>query len=151
MNRFFRVLWINRFVMGPSHYLLNRSDFGVEVAEIFAIENRLTDSIRLQWYTCEYYYLIYFFFAALLSRLYILFFYFLFTGITPHWKCSPHRCSSAKSPPRWPEGFEPWTLAAGRRANQWATPHPTNELRYTQLSYTTAKHQKINNLSYIRS
>jgi hypothetical protein len=48
MNRFFRGLSINRFVIGPLHYLLSRSDFGVEVAEIFVIENRLPDSTRPQ-------------------------------------------------------------------------------------------------------
>ncbi len=35
MNRFFWGFWINWFVIGPLHYLSSRSDFGVEVAEIF--------------------------------------------------------------------------------------------------------------------
>ncbi len=43
MNRFFRDFCINWFVIGPLHYLPSRSDFGVEVAEIFVIEKRLPD------------------------------------------------------------------------------------------------------------
>jgi|LakMenEpi03Aug12_release.lakeMendotaPanAssembly.Ray.scaffolds.fasta_scaffold5627295_1 hypothetical protein len=43
MNQIFRGFCISRFVIGPLHYLSSRSDFGIEVAEIFVIENRLPD------------------------------------------------------------------------------------------------------------
>jgi hypothetical protein len=42
-----RIFWgfcINRFGIGPSHYILSRSDFDFEFAEIFVIEKRLPDS-----------------------------------------------------------------------------------------------------------
>jgi hypothetical protein len=42
-----RVFWgfcINRFGIGPLHYISSRSDFDFEFAEIFVIENRLPDS-----------------------------------------------------------------------------------------------------------
>jgi hypothetical protein len=35
---------INRFGIGPLQYILRRSDFGFEFAEIFVIEKRLPDS-----------------------------------------------------------------------------------------------------------
>jgi hypothetical protein len=34
----------NRFLIDPLHYLLGRSDFGFELAEIFLIEKQLSDS-----------------------------------------------------------------------------------------------------------
>jgi hypothetical protein len=41
MNRIFRVFCINRFGLGPLHYISSRSDFGFEFAEIFVFEKRL--------------------------------------------------------------------------------------------------------------
>jgi hypothetical protein len=35
---------INRFSIGPLHYISSRSDFGFEFAEIFVIKKRLPDS-----------------------------------------------------------------------------------------------------------
>ncbi len=43
-----RIFWgfcINRFGIGPSHYISSRSDFDFEFAEIFVIEKRLPDSV----------------------------------------------------------------------------------------------------------
>ncbi len=42
-----RIFWgfcINRFDIGPSHYISSRSDFDFEFAEIFVIEKRLPNS-----------------------------------------------------------------------------------------------------------
>jgi hypothetical protein len=42
-----RIFWgfcINRFGIGPLHYISSRSDFDFEFAEIFVIEKRLSDS-----------------------------------------------------------------------------------------------------------
>jgi hypothetical protein len=42
-----RIFWgfcINRFDIGPLHYISSRSDFNFEFAEIFVIEKRLPDS-----------------------------------------------------------------------------------------------------------
>ncbi len=42
-----RIFWgfcINRFGIGPLHYISSRSDFSFEFAEIFVIEKRLPDS-----------------------------------------------------------------------------------------------------------
>jgi hypothetical protein len=42
-----RIFWgfcINRFGIGPSHYISSRSDCDFEFAEIFIIEKRLPDS-----------------------------------------------------------------------------------------------------------
>ena len=42
-----RIFWgfcINRFDIGPLHYISSRSDFGFEFAEIFVIEKQLADS-----------------------------------------------------------------------------------------------------------
>jgi hypothetical protein len=44
MRRIFWVFCINRFGIGPLHYVSSRSDFGFEFAEIFVIEKRLPDS-----------------------------------------------------------------------------------------------------------
>jgi hypothetical protein len=41
MNRIFQGFCINRFGLGPLHYISSRSDFGYEFAEIFALEKRL--------------------------------------------------------------------------------------------------------------
>jgi hypothetical protein len=41
MNQFFRCFCINRFGLGPLHYLLSHSDFGFKFSEIFVFENRL--------------------------------------------------------------------------------------------------------------
>ncbi len=41
MNQIFRVFCINRFGLGPLHYISSRSDFGFEFAEIFVFEKRL--------------------------------------------------------------------------------------------------------------
>ncbi len=35
---------INRFGIGPIHYILSRSDFGFEFSEIFVFEKRIPDS-----------------------------------------------------------------------------------------------------------
>jgi hypothetical protein len=43
-----RIFWgfcINRFGIGPLHYISSRSDFDLEFAEIFLIEKRLPDSL----------------------------------------------------------------------------------------------------------
>ncbi len=37
---------INRFGLGPLHYISSRSDFGFEFAEIFVLEKRLPVSVR---------------------------------------------------------------------------------------------------------
>ncbi len=57
MNRIFRGFCINRFGIGPLHYILSRSDFGFEFSEIFVFEKRLPDSMirgvgdsPYQWY-----------------------------------------------------------------------------------------------------
>ncbi len=42
-----RIFWgfcINRFGIGPVHYISSRSDFDFEFAEIFVIEKQLPDS-----------------------------------------------------------------------------------------------------------
>ncbi len=44
MRRIFWGFCINRFGIGPLHYLSSRSDFGFKFAEIFVIEKRLPDS-----------------------------------------------------------------------------------------------------------
>jgi hypothetical protein len=44
MRRIFWGFCINRFGIGPIHYVSSRSDFGFEFAEIFVIEKRLPDS-----------------------------------------------------------------------------------------------------------
>ncbi len=43
MKPIFRGFCINRFGIGPLHYISSRSDFGFEFAEIIAIEKRLAD------------------------------------------------------------------------------------------------------------
>ncbi len=45
MNRIFRVFCIDRFGLGPLHYISSRSDFGFEFAEIFVLEKRLPVSV----------------------------------------------------------------------------------------------------------
>ncbi len=45
MNRIFQGFCINRFGLGPLHYILSRSDFGFEFAEIFVFEKRLPVSV----------------------------------------------------------------------------------------------------------
>jgi hypothetical protein len=44
MRRIFWCFCINRFGIGPLHYVSSRSDFSFEVSEIFVIEKRLPDS-----------------------------------------------------------------------------------------------------------
>ncbi len=44
MRRIFWGFCINRFGIGPLHYVSSRSDFGFEFPEIFVIEKRLPDS-----------------------------------------------------------------------------------------------------------
>jgi hypothetical protein len=44
MRRIFWGFFINRFGIGPLHYVSSRSDFGFEFAEIFIIEKLLPDS-----------------------------------------------------------------------------------------------------------
>ncbi len=41
MNRIFRGFCINRFGLGPLHYISSRSDFGFEFEEIFIFKNPL--------------------------------------------------------------------------------------------------------------
>ncbi len=43
-NRIFRDFCINRFGIGPLHYISSRFDFGFEISEIFIFEKRLPDS-----------------------------------------------------------------------------------------------------------
>jgi hypothetical protein len=43
-NRIFRGLCINRFGIGPLHYISSRFDFGSEFSEIFEFKKRLPDS-----------------------------------------------------------------------------------------------------------
>jgi hypothetical protein len=43
-RRIFGGFCINRFGIGPLHYISSRFDFGCEFAEIFVIEKRLPDS-----------------------------------------------------------------------------------------------------------
>ncbi len=45
MNQIFRGFCINRFGLGPLHYILSRSDFGFEFAKIFIFEKRLPVSV----------------------------------------------------------------------------------------------------------
>jgi hypothetical protein len=44
MKPIFRGFCINRFGIGPLHYISSRSDFGFENEEIFIIQKRLPDS-----------------------------------------------------------------------------------------------------------
>jgi hypothetical protein len=44
MRPIFRGFCINRFGIGPLHYISSRSDFGFEFTEIFVIEKLLSDS-----------------------------------------------------------------------------------------------------------
>ncbi len=46
-NRIFRGFCINRFGIGPLHYISSRSDFGFEFSEIFVFEKRRPDSTIL--------------------------------------------------------------------------------------------------------
>ncbi len=41
MNHIFRGFCINRFGLGPLHYISSRSDFGFEFTEIFVFEKQL--------------------------------------------------------------------------------------------------------------
>ncbi len=43
MRRIFWGFCINRFGIGPLHYVLNRSNFSVEFSEIFVTEKRISD------------------------------------------------------------------------------------------------------------
>ncbi len=43
MRPIFRGFWINRFGIGPLHYISSRSDFGFKFTEIFIIEKWLSD------------------------------------------------------------------------------------------------------------
>jgi hypothetical protein len=45
MRRNFWGFCINRFGIGPLHYVLSRSDFGFKFVEIFVIEKQLPDSL----------------------------------------------------------------------------------------------------------
>jgi hypothetical protein len=45
MNQIFRVFCINRFGLGPLHFISSGSDFGFEFAEIFVFEKRLPVSV----------------------------------------------------------------------------------------------------------
>ncbi len=45
MSRFFWGFCINRFGIGPIHYVWSRSDFRFEFSEIFVIEKGLPDSL----------------------------------------------------------------------------------------------------------
>jgi hypothetical protein len=44
MRRIFWGFCINRFCIGPLHYVSSRSDFSFELLEIFVIEKRIPDS-----------------------------------------------------------------------------------------------------------
>ncbi len=43
-HRIFRGFCINRFGIGPLHYISSRSDFGLKFSEIFVFQKRLPDS-----------------------------------------------------------------------------------------------------------
>jgi hypothetical protein len=45
MNRIFRAFCINRFGIGPLHYISSCYDFGFEFSEIFIFEKQLPDSM----------------------------------------------------------------------------------------------------------
>ncbi len=45
MNRIFGVFCINRFGLGPLHYISSRSDFGFEFKEIFVLKNDFPVSV----------------------------------------------------------------------------------------------------------
>jgi hypothetical protein len=45
MNRIFRGFCINRFGLGPLHYISSHSNFGFEFAEISVFEKRLPVSV----------------------------------------------------------------------------------------------------------
>ncbi len=45
MNRIFRGFCINRFGLGPLHYILSRSDIGFEFVEIFVFIKQLPVSV----------------------------------------------------------------------------------------------------------
>jgi hypothetical protein len=45
MNRIFRGFCINRFGLGPLHYISSRSGFSFEFAKIFVLEKRLPVSV----------------------------------------------------------------------------------------------------------
>ncbi len=45
MNRIFGDFCINRFGLGPLHYISSRTDFGFEFAEIFILKKRLPVSV----------------------------------------------------------------------------------------------------------
>jgi hypothetical protein len=45
MNQIFRGFFINRFGLGPLHYISSRFDFGFEFSEIFVFEKRLPISV----------------------------------------------------------------------------------------------------------
>jgi hypothetical protein len=47
MGRIFLGFCINRFGIGPLHYVLSCSDFGFELVEIFVIKKPLPDSQSL--------------------------------------------------------------------------------------------------------
>ncbi len=44
MRQIFWGFCINRFSIGPLHYIYSRSDFSCEFSEIFVMETRLPDS-----------------------------------------------------------------------------------------------------------
>ncbi len=46
MRPIFQSFCINRFGIGPLHYISSHSDFGFDFAEIFVIEKRLPESAR---------------------------------------------------------------------------------------------------------
>jgi hypothetical protein len=48
MNQFFQCFCINRFGLGPLHYLSSRSDFSFKFSEIFIFENLLPASVSLE-------------------------------------------------------------------------------------------------------
>jgi hypothetical protein len=55
-----RIFWgfcINRFGIGPLHYISSRSDFGFEFAEIFVIEKQLPHSPSQGVYKIAYIYI----------------------------------------------------------------------------------------------
>jgi hypothetical protein len=45
MKRIFRGFCVNRFGLGPLHYISSRSNFDFEFAEIFVFEKRLPVSV----------------------------------------------------------------------------------------------------------
>ncbi len=71
MRRIFWGFCINRFSIGPLHYVSSRSNFGFEFAEIFVIEKQLPDlpsrGVDKNAYRCNLYHCERIYFSSTLS------------------------------------------------------------------------------------